>query len=121
MMKQAFVVLGLLLAASFAAAQNPPAMYRVGDKGITSPVAIKQVKPRYPKTSLEGKKSAVVTVECVVTTDGQPAKVRVKQPVDPAFDEAAVKAVRQWQFKPGLKDGRPVPVLVEIELTFTAK
>jgi hypothetical protein len=30
-------------------------------------------------------------------------------------------ALRQWRFEPGLRDGKPVPVRLEIELTFTAK
>ena len=35
------------------------------------------------------------------------------------LDEEAVKALKQWQFTPGQKDGRAVPVVVDVEITFT--
>jgi TonB family protein len=37
------------------------------------------------------------------------------------LDDEAVKAVRNWRFEPGRKDGIAVPVLVEIEMTFTMR
>jgi TonB family protein len=37
------------------------------------------------------------------------------------LDQQAVDAARQWTFKPGTKDGKPVAVRVHIELTFTLK
>ena len=47
--------------------------------------------------------------------------VRVTRSPDEELDQEAVKAARQWKFKPGTKDGRPVAVQVNIELTFTLK
>ena len=37
------------------------------------------------------------------------------------LDNQAVKAVNDWRFNPGKKDGKPVAVIVSIELTFTLK
>lgn len=101
--------------------QDAEKIYTPGKDGVTHPVVVKEVKPRYPKERLEAKKGAVVTLDCVVTPEGLPSKVRVQTPGDPAFDEAALKALEQWEFKPGTKDGKPVPVKVEVVLTFTAK
>ena len=50
--------------------------------------------------------------------DGSVSNVRVVRPLDAELDEAAVAAVRQWQFKPGLRDGEPVRVAVEAEMSF---
>lgn len=36
-------------------------------------------------------------------------------------DEEAVKTVKQWRFAPGKKDGVAVPVLLEVEMTFTIR
>ena len=57
-------------------------------------------------------------MEAVVLTDGTVGEVRVTQPLDPGLDDEAVKALKQWTFSPGTKDGRPVPVSVEIEMSF---
>lgn len=35
------------------------------------------------------------------------------------MDEEAVKTLKQWRFAPGTKDGVAVPVVVEVEMTFT--
>jgi TonB family protein len=37
------------------------------------------------------------------------------------LDDEAIKAARQWRFKPGTRFGQPVPVLVEIEMSFRLK
>jgi protein TonB len=102
-------------------AQDTETVYTPGKDGVTHPVVVKEVKPHYPQAALKEGKSAVVTVECVVTPKGLPSDVRVQKPGDAAFDEEATKAVKQWEFKPGTKDGKPVPVRIQIDLTFTAK
>ena len=38
-----------------------------------------------------------------------------------ALGEVAIKAAKQWRFKPGTRFGEPVAVLVTIELTFTLR
>ena len=45
--------------------------------------------------------------------------IRVVQPLFPSLDEAAIKNLKRWRFRPGTKDGEPVSVLVEIEHAFT--
>jgi protein TonB len=62
-----------------------------------------------------------VVVECVVRPDGTVGDVRVLKSLDTAYglDEEAVKATRQWRFIPGARNGKPVPVLVTLELMFT--
>ena len=51
--------------------------------------------------------------------DGTVGDVEVTRPLDPGLDAEAVKTVKQWRFAPGTKDGSPVPVSVEIEMTFS--
>jgi periplasmic protein TonB len=47
--------------------------------------------------------------------------VTVKKSLDPELDEQAIKATKEWRFRPGTKDSKPVDVLVNIELTFRLK
>ena len=55
--------------------------------------------------------------------DGSVGPARVVRSLDSAFglDEEALKTVKLWRFVPGTLAGRAVPVLVEIELTFTLR
>ena len=45
----------------------------------------------------------------------------VTRSLDAELDEEAIKAAKQWDFKPGTKDGEAVAVQVNIEMTFTLK
>jgi len=62
-------------------------------------------------------------VEAVVREDGSVGRVRVVRSLDRTFglDEEALKAVKNWRFRPGKRQGANVAVLVEIELMFTLR
>jgi TonB family protein len=89
--------------------------------GLTGPSIEREVKPDYTVEAFQAKIEGVVTVEAIVEPDGRVSAVRVVRGVEPGLDQKAIEAVGQWRFKPGLRAGRPVPVLVTIELTFTMK
>ena len=59
----------------------------------------------------------------VVRTDGTPGDIEVTKSLDTEYglDKQAVAALSQWRFEPGLKDGKPVPVRVTVEMRFTLK
>jgi hypothetical protein len=40
-------------------------------------------------------------------------------PLDPDLDRSAVATIRQWRFAPATLKGSPVPVVVEVEMSFT--
>jgi TonB family protein len=96
--------------------------YRPGN-GVAMPSVISEVKPSYTADAMRQKIQGVVMVEAVVMPDGGVGQVTVVRSLDPTFglDQEAVKAVRRWRFRPGTKQGQAVPVLVEIELTFTLR
>jgi protein TonB len=62
-----------------------------------------------------------VELEVVVKKDGTVGDVKVKKSLDAELDEEAVKAMKKWEFKPGTKEGKPVDVLVDVEMTFNLK
>lgn len=85
------------------------------------PRAIKEVKPQYTPEAMRAGVQGSVLLNCEVRADGTVGDVRVTKPLDRGLDEQAVKAVKQWRFKPGTLDGKPVPVRVSIEMTFTLR
>jgi TonB family protein len=96
--------------------------FRPGN-GVTMPTVLKEVKPSYTAEAMRAKVQGVVLVEAVVREDGSVGQVQVVRSLDRTFglDEEALKAVRLWRFSPGKRQGQNVPVLVEIELTFTLR
>lgn len=96
--------------------------YRPGN-GVMMPKVLAEVKPSYTADAMRQKIQGIVMVEAVVMPDGGVGQVQVVRSLDPTFglDQEAVKAVKRWRFLPGTRFGQPVPVLVEIELTFTLR
>jgi TonB family protein len=94
--------------------------YKIG-AGVSAPVLMKEVKPKYTEGAMRRKVQGTVEVEAVILPDGTVGDVRVTKPLDEELDQQAVAAAKQWTFKPGIKDGKPVAVQVNIELTFTLR
>jgi TonB family protein len=97
-------------------------VYDVGN-GVSEPRLIREVKPNYTADAMRAKLQGVVELEAVVNPDGSVDHVKVTRSLDSTFglDQEAIKAVRQWRFAPGMLQGRPVPVRVSVELTFTLR
>ena len=60
---------------------------------------------------------AKVAIECVVNPDGRVGTTRVTDSPNPTLNDAAMRALRQWQFKPGTKSGQPVAVRISVEIS----
>ena len=97
--------------------------YAAGSAGLTDPVPVSEKKPEYTSAAMRAKVQGTVEVQAVVNPDGSVGRVQIVRSLDDRFglDEEALKAVRQWRFRPGMKGGKAVPVLVVIELTFTLR
>ncbi|MBI5424375.1 MAG: TonB family protein [Opitutae bacterium] len=67
------------------------------------------VPPVYPEAARATKLEGRVIVDMLVDEHGVVTEARVAHSDNAVFDEAALAAVRQWRFKPGLDEGKPVP------------
>ena len=94
--------------------------YRPGN-GVTLPVELYVPKPQYTPTAMRARIQGTVLVECVVQTSGTCTNTRVVRSLDPTFglDQEALEAAQLFRFRPGMRMGEPVPVLVTIELSFS--
>jgi periplasmic protein TonB len=64
-----------------------------------------------------------VWLTVIVLAGGDVGDVTVSRSLDieHGLDQQAINATRQWKFGAGTKDGKPVPVEITIEMTFTLK
>jgi TonB family protein len=102
---------------------NPPAgtftLAQVTQAKGRQPKVRKEVKPFYTIETLHQRKvHGNVLLEAIVLPNGAVGDVRVTRSLDPDLDQSAIAALRQWLFSPAVVDDAPVPVLVEVELTF---
>ena len=97
--------------------------YRPGLNGVVSPEVLSEVKPQYTSEAMRAKVQGIVEVEAVVMPDGTVGRVKVVKSLDDRFglDQKAIEAVRNWRFRPGTRFGKVIPVVVNIELTFTLR
>jgi len=54
----------------------------------------------------------------VIEADGKPGEIAVARPIGFGLDENAVNAIRNAKFEPAMKDGKPVPVLLDLVVEF---
>jgi protein TonB len=116
------LMVALLVLGGFLATARAQEVFNPG-QGVTLPIVVHEVKPDYTAEAKAAHIQGNVLLEAVVLTDGNVGDVKVTRSLDTMFglDQQAVDAARQWTFKPGTKDGKPVAVRVHIELTFTLK
>jgi len=93
------------------------------DDDMVAPVAVSQTRPDYTPGAMRAKVQGVIRLRCVVSLDGECTDVTVVRSLDPQFglDTAAVRALREWRFQPGRRDGRPVATRIELEFAFSLR
>jgi TonB family protein len=117
----AAVCLATILAASSVGAQDTT-VYAPGN-GVSLPQVVKQVHAQYTSEAMRQMIEGDVLLDVVVKSDGSVGDVTVKKSLDAVYglDDEAVKAMKQWQFKPGIKDGKAVAVRIAVAMNFTLK
>ena len=95
----------------------PQAPIRVGG-AIKQPTKIKDVRPVYPPIAQSARVSGMVIIEATIGADGRVKDAKVLRSI-PLLDQAALDAVKQWQFTPTLLNNVPVPVIMTVTVNFT--
>ena len=91
--------------------------YRIGG-GVSPPSVLSKVEPEYSEEARKAKWQGTVVLQLVVDEHGLPQQMKVTRSLGLGLDQKAIEAVAKWRFKPGLKDGKPVPVIATIEVNF---
>ena len=91
--------------------------YKIGG-GVSAPVPVFRPEPEYSEEARKAKWQGAVLLQLVVDENGVPQDIKVVRSLGLGLDQKAIEAVQKWRFKPGLKDGKPVPVSANIEVNF---
>ena len=102
------------------ASPSAPILYRVGG-GVSEPKILESVPPRFPPEARGPGAGGSVDVEAVIRQDGSIEIQRIISSESSAFSEAAVAAIEQWRFSPGMRNGEPVDVVLDIVVTFNSR
>jgi protein TonB len=94
---------------------RPPV--RVGGQ-IQAPTLLHRVEPVYPVLAVHANIRGTVILEAIVDADGRVASVKVLRSAHKMLDEAAVDAVRQWQYSPVILNGIPERFVLTVVLSF---
>jgi TonB family protein len=92
---------------------------RVGGK-IKAPTKIRDAAPVYPAAAQSARVAGVVVIEATIGPDGKVADAKVLRSV-PMLDQAALDAVKMWQYTPTLLNGVPVAVVMTVTVNFALK
>ncbi|MGD0907962.1 MAG: energy transducer TonB [Candidatus Acidiferrales bacterium] len=95
-----------------------PQTVRVGGD-VKPPQKVKDVKAVYPPIAVQNHIQGVVIIDATIGTDGKVKETKViRAPALQDLTDAAVAAVRGWEFKPTVIDGHPVQVIMTIPINF---
>ena len=90
-----------------------------GHKGdSTHPVLIYKIEPEFSEDARKAKLQGVVVLYAEVDVNGQVRNIRVMRSLGLGLDDKAIEAVRQWRFRPALRDGQPIVEAASIEVNF---
>ena len=91
--------------------------------GITAPVPVVTPHPEYTASAMRAKIQGTVRVRCVVRLNGICADVTVVRSLDRTYglDDEAVRAIRDWRFRPALRAGTPVATRIDLEMRFALR
>jgi protein TonB len=96
----------------------PRAPVRVGGQ-IQAPAVVRKVDPIYPDVAVSARIRGVVNLEANGEKDGRVVDVKVLRTANRLLDDAAITAVRQWQYRPLVLNGSPEPFVLTVVLTFS--
>lgn len=85
---------------------------------VSGPELIYKVEPEFSEDARKAKYSGIVLLSIVVDTNGRASGFRILQTPGLGLDQKAIEAVRQWRFKPGYQDGKPVVTGATVEVRF---
>ncbi|MEO5763243.1 MAG: TonB family protein [Vicinamibacteria bacterium] len=103
-----------------ATSTDVPADAKRAGQDVPVPTRKKYVAPEYPIDAAVAGIRGIVIMELLISESGTVSRARVTRSI-PGLDEAAINAVKLWEYEPSKLAGKPVKVLMSQSITFALK
>jgi TonB family protein len=90
-------------------------VYPVGN-GVSAPALVKGTKPIVPSDKASLKGTAIVCG--IVARDGRIHNAGIDRSLGNGLDQIALDTVKQWEFRPAMRDGEPVAAPITLQIKF---
>jgi len=97
---------------------NGEPVYRARQNGVAMPKQLYAPDPEYSEAARRLQVGGRVYLGAILGPDGNVRKVWIRRPLGFGLDEAAVRSVERWRFEPGTLAGRPVNILLSVDVSF---
>ncbi len=90
---------------------------QIGNREVHAPKIVNEIDPEYPNRARKDRVQGTVVLEGTVDAQGKVSKVEVVRSI-PELDEAAIDAVKKWQYEPATVDGVAKPMTTTMTVNF---
>lgn len=91
------------------------------EPGISAPRIVSRAEPVYSEQSLKAGVQGVVVPYTEISAEGQLQNIQVLQGLGFGLDELAVERIRLWKFELAMREGKPVTMMMPIEINFSCR
>lgn len=85
---------------------------------VKAPVLVKSAAAHFTSAARKARLEGACTFSLIVDRNGMPQDIQITKSLDTGLDQNAIDAINQYRFKPGMKEGEPVPVMLHVEIRF---
>lgn len=97
--------------------KDPDRVYHVRD-GVSPPIVLNNVEAAFTDAARNAKYDGQAVLTLIVDEHGLPEDLKVVRPLDYGLTGKAVEAANRYRFKPAMKNGQPMPVLITVVVNF---
>jgi TonB family protein len=94
------------------------ASIKVVSEGMTPPRVLNSIDPSSNEYAQKYGIAGMELLRTVVDATGVPRQMAIERPIGFGLDEKAVEAIKNSHFRPATLNGQPVPVVVDLVVTF---
>jgi periplasmic protein TonB len=85
---------------------------------VSPPRELEGGEPDFTEIARRARKEGNVLIQAVVNARGEVTQVEILRPIGLGLDDEAARSVSAWRFEPAKRNGIPVAVLVQVEVSF---